>query len=258
MPVTVEERFGRKLSDDSAEFYYLVRGTEDPAAAAAAVESEADATYAGLALKDVQVDEIEGVAGGAFNATASYGRDTLVSNEQEAFVVRGENVHITTSKATVAAYGTTPPDNNNLIGITRDNVEGADIIAPVAVLTVTHRYAASSINSAFRQTVAGLVGKTNQGTFKGFAIGEVLLMGASEQPDQGDGTVTITYEFGISKNATGLTVCGISGITKAGWDYLWVLYEDGTSNNVLVKKARAVYVERVYDAGDFLALNLNP
>ncbi len=50
----------------------------------------------------------------------------------------------------------------------------------------------------------------------------------------------------------------IIGISKEGWEYLWVRYayaEDAVAK-ALVKKPQAVYVESVYEQGDFSGLGI--
>jgi len=50
----------------------------------------------------------------------------------------------------------------------------------------------------------------------------------------------------------------ISGISKKGWEYLWVRYADAedTGSNTLVKQPVAAYVEKVYEDGNFAALGI--
>jgi hypothetical protein len=55
---------------------------------------------------------------------------------------------------------------------------------------------------------------------------------------------------------SGLAVGPITGITKRGWDYLWVRYADAEDQNVLVKQPIAAYVERVYLDGNFALLGI--
>ena len=57
---------------------------------------------------------------------------------------------------------------------------------------------------------------------------------------------------------TNLTVGDIVGINKKGWEYMWVRYadaEDATAK-VIVKKPVAVYVEKVYEEGNFAVLGI--
>src|SRR5690606_20953075 len=61
-----------------------------------------------------------------------------------------------------------------------------------------------------------------------------------------------------SPNRTGISVGPISGISKKGWEYLWVRYADAedTGSNTLVKQPVAAYVEKVYEDGNFAALGI--
>jgi hypothetical protein len=56
-----------------------------------------------------------------------------------------------------------------------------------------------------------------------------------------------------SPNRTGITVGDITGISKKGWEYLWVRYADSedAAAKAIVKKPVAAYVEKVYEVGDF-------
>ncbi len=95
----------------------------------------------------------------------------------------------------------------------------------------------------------------NNAAFKGFAVGEVLFLGASGS-QRGADDWEITYRFAASPNVTGLAVGPISGINKKGWEYLWVRYADAEDQNVLVKQPIAAYVEQVYELGNFSTLGI--
>ena len=47
-----------------------------------------------------------------------------------------------------------------------------------------------------------------------------------------------------------------ASVNKKGWEYVWVRYADAEDQDVLVKQPIAVYVERVYEEGDFAALGI--
>ena len=68
----------------------------------------------------------------------------------------------------------------------------------------------------------------------------------------------ITFRFAASPNASGISVGPISGISKKGWEYLWVRYADAedAGSQAIVKRPVAAYVERVYDQGNFSALGI--
>ncbi|MCK4625174.1 MAG: hypothetical protein KAV00_07685, partial [Phycisphaerae bacterium] len=57
---------------------------------------------------------------------------------------------------------------------------------------------------------------------------------------------------------TGLTVGDIVNINKKGWEYMWVRYADAedAAAKAIVKKPVAVYIEKVYEDGDFSTLGI--
>jgi hypothetical protein len=60
-----------------------------------------------------------------------------------------------------------------------------------------------------------------------------------------------TFNFAANPNETNLTIGGIGGIAKRGWEYLWVEYDDEVSSNRMVKKVKAVHIEKVYRTFNF-------
>jgi hypothetical protein len=134
-------------------------------------------------------------------------------------------------------------------------VEGTDVTVPVYNFTETHYLPDSAVTGAYKAALFQLTGRVNNASFKGFAAGEVLFLGASGAK-RGTDDWEITYRFAASPNVTGLAVGPITGITKLGWDYLWVRYADAEDENVLVKQPIAAYVERVYELGNFGALGI--
>ncbi|MCK4601318.1 MAG: hypothetical protein KAU28_02550, partial [Phycisphaerae bacterium] len=64
--------------------------------------------------------------------------------------------------------------------------------------------------------------------------------------------------FAASPNKTNLTVGEITGIDKKGWEYMWVRYADAedAAAKAIVKKPVAVYVEKVYEEGNFAVLGI--
>lgn len=91
----------------------------------------------------------------------------------------------------------------------------------------------------------------------GLAAGECLFLGASGSK-RGAEDWEITYRFAGSPNRTGLVVGPITGISKKGWEYMWVRYADSedAAARTIVKKPVAVYIERVYEEGNFAALGI--
>ncbi len=113
------------------------------------------------------------------------------------------------------------------------------------------------VTQAYKLSLFQLTGKVNSAGFKGFARGEVLFLGASGSK-RGFDDWEITFRFAASPNATNLTIGGISGISKEGWQYLWIRYEDeeDISAKTLIKRPSAIYIEQVYNYGDFALMGI--
>ena len=200
---------------------------------------------------------LEPSGNGIWDVTARYSSREPEESEFT-FDTSGGTTHITQSLQTVGKYapaGETAPDFKGAIGVSTDSVEGTDVTVPVYSFSETHRIPGALVTGAYKLTLFMLTGRTNQAVFKGFAAGEVLFLGASGAK-RGKDAWEITFRFAASPNVSGLKVGDIEGINKKGWEYLWVRYADDEDEHVLVKRPIAVYVEQVYQAGDFAGLGI--
>ena len=263
MPVTVQERYGRRLSDESAELLYLIRGTTDDATARAALLANSPVIHDGLPRDAAEVEELEGLDAylGTVRFTSPDGQAPETGESSFSFDTSGGTQHVTQSLQTVgtfAAPGENAPDFGGAIGVTQDNVEGVDITVPVYTFSETHYLPNSVVTNAYKGTLFNLTGKVNNGAFKSLAAGECLFLGASGSRRETEDDWEITFRFAGSPNKTGLTVGDIVGISKKGWEYLWVRYQDTEDANakMLIKKPIAAYVEKVYDEASFAALGI--
>jgi len=262
MPVTVLEKWDSRettLADQSSiELRYVVGGTDDDAIVAAETLSASPTTYSGLPRESLtfsRIGELE------WEATVRYA--TRQPSEEEAsftFETGGGSAHITQSLATTGVYsapGVGVPNFQGAIGVTKDSVDGVDIIVPVYKWTETFSFAPAFVTGAYKAAVFFLTGRTNGAPFRGFLADEVLFEGARGSK-RGTGNWEITFSFAASPNVTGITVGSITGIAKKGWEYLWVRYADyeDTSAQLLVKRPVAVMIEQVYSAGDFSLLGI--
>ena len=269
MPITVTEKFESRKStkgdNPSAELVYTVRGTNDDLAARNSAETTSPATYDGHPRQSVSV---EPVGDELWEAVVRYGKAQGGSLPEPgesifSFDTGGGTQHITQSKETVSSYapsGSSPPDFGGAIGVTADGVEGVDITVPVFQFSETHYFTNEQVTPSYKGTLFTLTGKVNSGPFKGFQAGEVLFLGASgaRRGTDPDDDWEITFRFAASPNANGISVGDISGISKKGWEYLWVRYADqeDTGSHAIVKRPVAAYVERVYDEGSFAGLGI--
>jgi len=262
MAITVQERYGRRLNDQSAELGYLIRGTSDDSAARLELINNSPLVHDGLVRDDAEVEELEGLD--AYLGTVRYvpleKQEPETGESSFSFDTSGGTQHITQSLQTVGAFaapGENAPDFRGAIGVTQDNVEGVDITVPVYSFAETHYVPASQVTNAYKGALFNLTGKVNSSSFRGLAAGECLFLGASGSK-RGEDDWEITFRFAGSPNKTGLTVGDIGGISKKGWEYLWVRYQDAEDDNakMLIKKPIAAYVEKVYDEGNFGALGI--
>jgi hypothetical protein len=273
MAVTVTKRYD---SDDSStgkntsltETYVITEAADRVAALNALLTATPTATIDGYIRQTARVspigdpDETEIWQGEVIYGEASFSApqtgDSIFN-----FDTTGGQQHITQSLATVASYpggSGAAPDFEGAIGYDGEQVQGAEITVPVYSFSETHWLAAATVDITYRGKIFALTGKVNNASFKGTQAGECLFLGASGSrrgTDASDGW-EITYRFAAQPNQTGLTIGDITGITKKGWEYLWVLYADVIDNDtaVLVKRPRNVYIEKVYRDGDFSTLGI--
>ena len=267
MPITVQEKFGRRLSDDAAERVYLIRGTEDAQAARNALLSNSPDTFDNLQRGDTEVEEIEDVVGGAYIGTVTYAPEDAAPEAGQAprfeFRTRGETKHISQSITTIQSYaspgeflGNLPPDFNGAINVNSDGeVEGTDITVPVYTFSETHYF--DTISTAYKSTIFSLTGRVNNAAFKGLDAGEGLFLGAAGTK-RGNEPWEINFAFAGSPNRSDLEVGDITNIVKAGWQFLWVRYaeKEDADAKMMVKRPIAAYVEKVYEEGDFSLLGI--
>ena len=268
MSITVAEKIDSRESStgDNATvaLKYLVSGTADDLAAKAALGTYSPETYDGLIRQSREVEAIgDPTVSLAWEGTVRYG---VKGNKPEtgessfSFDTGGGTQHITQSISTVQSYapaGSTPPNFQGAIGVTKDSVEGVDITMPVYNFSETHYFDASVVTSAYKGLLFHKTGMYNNDDFKGFDPGEVLFLGASGSK-RGKGDWEISFRFAASQNRDEIMVGSIGPISKKGWEYLWVRYEDAedTAAKAIIKRPVAAYVEKVYYGTDFTSLGI--
>lgn len=242
--------------DPKAELIFRVIGTTDDSAVRSLILSNVPATYEGLDLDYIDVDPEEG--GAVWKASARY---SLFNTDTEIeFDTAGGTSRIATSLATiskVAAPGYTAPDYQGAINVRENRVEGADVTVPVFQFGKSVTVAAINVDPAFKNGIFQLTGCVNSQSFQGYAAGEVLFLGASGRR-RGLDRWRIDYQFAASPNIVGAQVGGSSTFTisKLGWDFLWVRFDDDLDSNRVVKIPTAAYIERVYKFADLNDLGI--
>ncbi len=192
-----------------------------------------------------------------WHVTVPYGpRQREEGTASFTFDTGGATVTVKHGRAHVADYSTTTSNVNEfggLINATPDGVEGTEIVIPALRLTWTFSHPRGDITVARVKALAAATGTTNSGSFRGFAAGELLFVGASGNEGT-DCPAGIAYNCIAMAHLTGASIGPISGIDKNAHDYLWVSYDAVTVGGVAGKVIRRVNVERMYNASDFASV----
>jgi hypothetical protein len=200
-----------------------------------------------------------GMAGPPTPVAAAPGPNAPIGADYS-FDFTGVTEHVTQSKATTSSTrrgGGVAPDYKGAIGVTADGrVEGCDRLAPNLEWTRTVTF--GSVTLQYIQTVADMVGSTNDATFYGRPAKSVIFAGGNCQIDD-TYRAKVTFKFQDRKNQTSVLITsGLSVAAKAGSEYLWVSYQDNKDGvaNAITQVPFAAYTEQVVDAVDFGQLRI--
>lgn len=246
--------------DSTHEKHYAISGTDSDISAISALAAKAPLYYAGLVRKSLHIDP-DGHE--LWKGTASYGmygRPKSIGESRITFDTGGGTIRTDYTLGTVNRYapqGQTPIDSKGLIGVTRDSVAGCDVPSREFHWSETHILPLAFIDFAYVMTLYRLSSTVNAGPWRAFASGEVLFKNVTGSP-RDQTTCDLTFNFAASPNIANFSIGDIHGISKQGWDYLWVRYEDDVDANAhaLIKKPLTVYVERVIERSDFMLLGI--
>jgi len=255
---TVQEMFGRRLSDGSAERRYHITNATSEIDAKNAMGAVSPLTVDGLDREDLQIEEFDGVYYGTALYQSSEDAELETGDSSFSFEVGTNTQKITQSLATINSYAppsATAPNYKGAINVTDNGADGAEIIFPIYNFSETHIIPAATVTNSYKGTLFNLVGKTNNASFKGLNTGECLATGVSgtRRGTAVDDDWEIIYRYAGSPNVTGLSVGSITGIEKKGWQLLWIKYSEvlDVPSNRLVVQPLAAYVEKVYEEADF-------
>ena len=247
----------------SARVPYLATDVADEAAAFAAVLAAAPTAIGSLTRRYPETAKRINLTTWVVNVPYELKQWNANPDSRFSFDTSGGTTHITQSRETINRYGPDKANLNEVIGYDGERVVGTDIVTPVYNFGETHFFADTDVDNDYKTVLRNLTGRTNNASFKGFSQGEVLFLGAagSRQGDDSDDKWEITFNFASSQNVTGQSVGSITGIDKWGWEYLWVQYSDDEITDDAGKKSIgsvpiAVYIERVYNSGDFSTLDI--
>lgn len=176
------------------------------------------------------------------------------------FSIDEQNVHYTNSLATVSSYAATgtATDHKGAVNVQADGtVDGYDSTESALSWSETLYLPWGMWGATYLAVLQATCGRWNSTTFRIWAPGELLLRRVRGRP-VGQSYVQIEFDFSTSPNVSGLTVGDISGISKRGWDLLWIEYEpvEDTVAGTLAGRPKHAYVEQVKYSADFSNLGL--
>lgn len=258
---------------------YTVAAADEGTAVAAAITKlnteNGSLVIDGLNITGIDYEERTGLSPGWWDVTFHFGSPEVAelrqSQAQSQSATPRENgreyraslkfsaVPITLKQSLATTkYGTNAPDNGTFIGVRnydgKVTVEGHPEYDQSATFTIPCVVAAGSFTdaqliAAFRNALL----HTNATTFKGFDAKSVRLMEATASPVPSASEIELNYTFTQVENRTGITIGGISSISKDGHEILEVLeepQEDATAN-AMKAAVKGVYVHRVADNYEF-------
>ncbi len=241
---------------------YEIEGSGTDDAVKSALAAQSPTTYGGL-VRDTYSAKEEG--NGLWIGEVRYVSASMQKREpqpvgsvRETFNTGGGTQHITQARETKMVYASgdfpvSMSDTNGAIGVTLEGeVQGCDVTVPAYNFTRRKVFQPGDVDNDCKAIIYALTGTVNDDEFEGFAAGEVLFLGA-EGSDRDDGRYEINFNFSAKPNRTDVSVGDIEGIEYNGWDYVWILYapKENDDTKLVMKKPVGVWVERVYDEGDF-------
>lgn len=223
-----------------------------------------------LPLKDYSAEELEGDTE-TFFATVIWGQTGsgatnvtipgLIAEAATQFATGGGTRHITHAKETVQSrgplqsIGIDPPNHGTAINVADGKIAGVDIVVPQFRWTESYDFSSLQVTQAYIETLKFLTGKVCKQGWRDCNKREVLLANVVGRRDK-NSVWRLDFEFWNEPSLSNQTIDDVTGIDKAGWDYLWVLTEEAPDNINIVHNAIGVYVNRVYDEGDFSLLGI--
>jgi hypothetical protein len=263
-------RLGKKATSSYVKSYKIF-GTADDTVLHAAINAEVSAygrywQYPGVPSMQLMAESysVSFLGDNAWQVTINYAKDGAEDGNQplkraRSFDTSGGTQHITQAYGETK-FGANAPDQQKAIGVDSNGVNGVDIVVPQLQWQESYDVPNAFVTDAYIRGVSGVTGTTNSGVFRGFQAGEVLFVGCSGSQEwddeKGRGPWSLSFRFVASKNVTGETIGDIGGVNKKGHEYVWVRYEESESSSQLIKKPKAVYVNKVYREEDFSALGI--
>jgi hypothetical protein len=187
-----------------------------------------------------------------------------VLQDDYSFSTSGGTQHIVKSINTVGQgviLNRVAPATRRAINVSKDSVQGCDIIVPKFELTIRKRVAFVTIDYAI--AIADCTGCINDRLWNLILPGDALFLGAEASYDGSanvDQSWLLTFKFLIARTKTNFNVGGDDTATqlivpiKRGHDFLWLGYTDtleGAVDGILLQLPWFYKIEQVYEERNF-------
>lgn len=271
MAFTVETPFFLPYSKSST-WPYIIHGTGTQADAFNALGAvAAPVNLLGSSLQEIQITDYIGAFGGEdyYKGVAIYAPSADTESPTETpgegpgtedpgwkivgFELGVNSETVTQSNQHIARFPSTAHNYNGAIGVTDSGIQGASKWVRTLSFTLQKRLRLSKITDAWiRDKLEPLHLHYNNATWRGYPAGEVLFHSASGTVDGRD--IVITGNFFHEKNISNQTVSGIANVSKKGWEWSWTKHREIETAGKREVKPYAVYIEQLYDPGNFSLL----
>lgn len=150
------------------------------------------------------------------------------------------------------------PSFHGAINVSGDSVQGLDVVRPNLRYSETWILPVSlAISCNFISTVYSLTGTVNLNTFRCFAPGEALFMGARAQWSGDQPYVSCTFDWECRPNQEVYPFAGAGGaFQKKGWEHIWIRYQAEAEDGSLIRMPVAAYKNKVYHEESWSALGI--
>ena len=251
-----------QLDSATITFKYIVRGTKNDIVAKNYLIMKTSALYDGMRRESASIKNLgyDSNTSDWWEGTVKYSWKKNDRDDENwplpvySFDTSGGMFKITHSietKEKISATGEQAPDFDGGIHVSKDKIDGVDVVIPKLGFSETHHVPFSTVTGSFVKDLARATGKTNSDVFRTFAAGELLFLGCSGT--KGDTDVTLQYKFEASQNMENQKVGSVTIESKQGHDYVWTYFSDqqDSLSGLTVNKLRAVYVEKIYESISF-------
>lgn len=145
----------------------------------------------------------------------------------------------------------TAPDPKGGINSDNQGIRGVAIFIPNFEWDEIWNIPTDRITKDYLNTIASMTPRVNNTAFRGFAAGEVLFKYLEGEAELGKKFSTLTFHFAQSPNKTNFKVGDITVARKDGWEYMEIASEVTVSNQRTIATPSAVYIDTVYELGDY-------